>query len=1215
MTLQENLNNMMGLDDIMISFAVSVGAGIATNLIEDIRSNKNLDARMNKCFNNALKKWEVSQETRNNLHSESLNFYSDLAVFLSNPAKGINPKIKELLHLWIKEIQNDEICANYIISHKQDVANCKLNDVLVSLKNDILTTINIIAERQENMLKKQDDMMEFLQTQMQALTKDETIDQAKKLIAILRGSIAELIEDLKLTTVRRVIEEIELQYASVIENNQELRSEIAYIKGLTLLFSQSPKAIELFHEAYIIRPDVPNYMQMEVRRCLAKCDYETARKLSEELGDERYKIIVDIVSSNNSASAFAVIPENIKRDMEVRKIMLESLVVKKDANCAFLFDCEDIDLPESLKMSNIYQWLFLLSKIRCETGDFIVLSFNAPQIDNLKSARKAVNLFWKKLEETEIKGNFYLIACLHSYWNFVCTQDKSWADSFLSIDRTNFGNQKLVFNLMEVSVYVLLGRHEEAFTALVSTSKKLDINIIRVAIMLFIQTNNIMHLAWVLGRMKEVEIKVNDEIAVLLAHTMQMENAEKIIVQLDNVDFEKESVKELLIQLANFNSGKEVITKQIKKRLAEFCDELKAYAANLLACAGDTELAFDMLKPIVDEGTPDLKRHIFISVLEKMQEKSPELYRILIENRQAGNYCDDHLLKKEYQLDSQIGDYNNALAAITMLYERYPENAEIFVHFIFTISHVCPESIKQYEKIALNLKISDPKLVTLVYRAFSENGYSETAAELLYNAAKASDDYGLKTFYYNETLNGMISNIARMEYDVAEEGNYVLCDKDGQRLFYLASDNGSSISKAMLGAKKDDEVDTEIGFKPIKLKIIGIYNKYYKLAGDIMREAKDGSNPGLVPFEIDKEHPLESLEMVIRKMSKDTQTPEEILKTAYAKYERGEMGLYHLVDDNNMLSSYYKYLFTPFRVHVNMYFNERRKITEIPADTQFVLDLPTIITFAEFAAKTGNKIKGQKTITKLLHEYLRFANKSAIHIADGDFYEAMGRGNLVKYSEYVDVDAKEHIKKLVEWTDANCTDVIAYNALGLLQQGYNSPLKDQLFSSLSLLLNQKCYFVTDDSAIASILPMVNIITTETYVKLFNDEQVSREYSKFLLEHGFRGVELDTDYVCSEYQKAKYGKENKLVAIMQNMTKNPYQISVAITACMKLESMEIDTNTLKITFTNMFAMALKGFIPDFRNNFVNNTVHSMDFPMRFMRITRQCLKDALVIANS
>ena len=77
---------MMGLDDIMISFAVSVGAGIVNNLIEDIRSNKDLDARMNKCFNNALNKWEVSQETRNILHSESLKYYPDLAIFLSEPS-------------------------------------------------------------------------------------------------------------------------------------------------------------------------------------------------------------------------------------------------------------------------------------------------------------------------------------------------------------------------------------------------------------------------------------------------------------------------------------------------------------------------------------------------------------------------------------------------------------------------------------------------------------------------------------------------------------------------------------------------------------------------------------------------------------------------------------------------------------------------------------------------------------------------------------------------------------------------------------------------------------------------------------------------------------------------------------------------------------------------------------------------------------------------
>ena len=119
------------------------------------------------------------------------------------------------------------------------------------------------------------------------------------------------------------------------------------------MFSQSQKAIELLHEAYAICQDKPIYIQREIRRCLTKCDYETASKLSKELGDERYKAIVDVVSSDNSSSVFAAIPKNIKRDMEVRQIVLEGLVVKKDANCAFLFDCEDVALPESLKLSNI----------------------------------------------------------------------------------------------------------------------------------------------------------------------------------------------------------------------------------------------------------------------------------------------------------------------------------------------------------------------------------------------------------------------------------------------------------------------------------------------------------------------------------------------------------------------------------------------------------------------------------------------------------------------------------------------------------------------------------------------------------------------------------------------------------------------------------------------------------------------------------------------
>lgn len=1206
----------MGFDDIMISFAVSVGAGIATNILEDIKSNKDLDSRMNKCFNTALKKWEVSQETRELLYGKSLSYYTDLVNFLSEPTKGKNPKIKELLQLWIIEMHNDVVCSNFVNSHKQDIANCKLNDILVLLKNDLLTTIKGIEAKQDILLSKQEDMMSLMDSLMakvQTLKKDEPINYASNLIALIRGSIAEMIDNLKLTTAKRVLEEIEKQFGTVVEANLELKAEILYRKGLAMLFSQTKKAKELFHSAYCINPNLSFYKKKEILRCIAVGDYETALTLSNELEDDKYRQIVDVVSSNNYELAFNTMPENLKNDLEVRQMLLECLQMK-NVSCLFLFEDIEVAIPQTLTLSNINQWMFLLSNIRYETGDYIAFSFAVPQIDSIRKAQNVVNKFWEKLTETEILNCFPLIACLRSYWNFVCTQDKSWAEEFFSIDRTSFGEQKTVFCLMEASIFVLLGRNEEAFTSIVSASNDLDVNIIRVTILLFIQSNNIMHLSWVLSRMKERKVQINDEIAVLLAHSIRSEKAEEIRVQLDNVEFEKESLKELLVQLVNFNTGKDVKTVIIKEYIDDFSDEMKAYAANLLAYTGDTNLAFEMLKPIVDENIPDLKRHIFLSVLDRMQEKSPDLYRILIKNRRAGNYCDDHLLKKEYQLDSQIADYENALEAITLLYERHPENVENFVHYIFTLGHVNPDAIKQYETKILEISILDSKLLILAYRAFSENGYIETAAELLYNAAKSTDDCEIRTFYHNETLDGMISTIARKEYDVAEEGNYVLCDKDGQRLFYLASETGSNVSKAMLGVRKDDIVEVEIGFKPIKLTVVGVHNRYYKLAGDIMREAMDGSYPNLVPFEIDMENPLESLESILRKMSKDTQTPEERRKIAYSQYERGEIGLLQLVNDNNMLAGYYKYLFTPFCVYVNISLQERSKFTNIPADTKFVLDLPTIILFAEFTAKTGIQIQGQKTITKLLHEYIRFANKSAIRITDGDFYEAMSKGNLVKYNEYVDLDAKEHIQKLLEWTDNNCTDVIADKVLGVLQQGNSTPLKDQLFSSLSLLLEQKCVFVTDDRKIASMLPMVNIITTETYVRLFNDKQVAQEYSEFLLDHNFNGIEIDANFVCKEYKKMMSGQKNRIVTIMQNMNKNPFQLSVAIAACMELAQKELDTNTLKVTFTNMFAMALKGFTPNFRDNFVNNIIHSMSFPIVSLQITRQCLMDALIIAN-
>ena len=102
---------MMTFDEIVMNFAISVGAGLATNLIE----NSSLDSRINDCFKRALDNWEVSQVTRDSMKNKPLVYYTDLKNYIVNPERGINPKIKELLKLWVKELNNDSLCYNFII--------------------------------------------------------------------------------------------------------------------------------------------------------------------------------------------------------------------------------------------------------------------------------------------------------------------------------------------------------------------------------------------------------------------------------------------------------------------------------------------------------------------------------------------------------------------------------------------------------------------------------------------------------------------------------------------------------------------------------------------------------------------------------------------------------------------------------------------------------------------------------------------------------------------------------------------------------------------------------------------------------------------------------------------------------------------------------------------------------------------------------------------
>lgn len=1194
---------MMVFDDIVISFAISIAANAATNVISSIRSDKTLEDKINACFRKALKKWDMPQETRDNMRFSSIKFYTDLEEYLKNPAQGIHPKIKELLDLWVGEMKNDAVCYQFILSCKQEVQGQKIDSILSALNEEMSPKIDNVKE-----------MLQQVLGEVQKLNTGTDPALDAKIEGILNGAVASFIEALKLESARKVIRELETQFSKAIDNSTLLKALVSYRKSQTLMYTDSKTAFELAHTAYKLEPENKEYVRIEVLRQTLKKDYATARRLVDKLsGEPKYSHLVEVLNAKDRKTAYETIPDELKNDYEFSSLLLERVTSDHPSDIGYLFHGEDIFTPSTFTYTTLKAWIFAATKARTKNQDFLALSFEAPQIKGVLQYLKVIEEFYNKLSATEVRDSFPIVKGIYCYWKFLTTRDSYWLDEFQKIDKKAYGEQRSYFEMIESSMLVLAKRFEEAFAVVVGINVTPHSTFIQYVVMMSFISGSTLQLQWILNKVKASGIKLDSNVSVYIAHSIEKDNAQETKNIIADKDFEKTTDKELLIQLCNYYSGKDVDVSTFKDKVEELDDKLKAYAANLLAENGDNQLAFDMLQPIVDENVPDFKQNVYLSVLDGMAEKKPNLYHILTKNRKLGNYCSDNLLSREFNLATKISDYQNALETITLLYERHPEDVQTFANYLITLGHIHPEKLAEYEGKATKIHIEETSSAAVIYRTFAENAYLKTAAEVLYRAAKSSEDLSLRTYYHNEAITGLIRPIAHEEKEVSGEGDFVLCDNNGDRIIYKATEFGSEIGKTLLGVRKDDVIETEISFIPVTLTIVGIYNKYYKLASDIMHEAQDGSNPRLRPFRIDMERPLESLEEILRKISGNEPTPEERKRKAYADYEEGKLALFNLIDYSNPLASYYKLLFTPFKIHANCSIVEYQQMPKPKDESVFILDIPSIITFAEFTAKTGMKIAGQMAVTTLQQDLVNTTRKAITKFLDADFYEAMSSGYLVKYNDYVDVDAQKHIEKLTEWIKDNCNVIVPDAALALDElKGDASTML--LLGSMAMLTKPEYYYVTDDIHIKSMMHSNQIIGTEIFVKYFNTEEVAKAYSRFLFECNFRGVDLDEEYILQEYEKTKHGEVNRMVAIMQNMNENPYLINKALTCCIRLANTEIYSNSLKLTFTNMFAMALKGFVPDYRYKLSQLFDDMLSLPFFSMQFAKICLHDAMLIAN-
>lgn len=1192
----------MGIDDIFISFVVSYVAGSIPTLNDYFARKKNLITRINNCYNKAVEKWTKSVELQNSVRDSSYRHMNDLCAYIQQNPEGKHPKHNELMQLWAEELRNDKLCYSFILEKKEDLTHQKL-------------------DKQEEHLNKQDEVLSAIYDELKGKDKNEL----KHLIeTLLKKNIADLIEHLHYDEAYKIIQIIDNSYISAIKDDKTLYSEFEYRKGQILEYTDKNDSVASLHHAYDMCHMDPRYIRAEAWHLLSLKKVDEARHVIEPLGkNDILNQSILVALDENPRDAYIASPDEMKNNYAFRQFILQNLLyMGKMDDINFLFPDEGPTMPEHLKQSNFNEWLYILNYYRIKTNNAIIFTRQAPIICDFKIAYHVYDRFFSLLEKTNASKYYNEERALYCYWGFFVKEDDSLLAEFQNIDGLKQSDQKYLFILMESSMLLVAGREQEAFATIISIKndmihdKTLMPTYTNCLAFMSLHSDSLIYLNWMFDVCKETCFKIETETSKVIAMTIYGKNATDIKKSLQKVEFNVSEEKNLLIQLCDYMMNLDVDLESLKSYIKNLDDTLAAFAAMILSGKGEEEYAYGIMNPKVDKDKVDFKQRVFLDVLTRSKVHRPELYRLLQKNRKNGYNKENVLLVNEFQLAMLLADMNNALEIISLLYERKPEHEFEFVNMMIVLGQVHPEELKDYEKKALSFEYSTTASLIKVYQAFVSNNYIETAVKLLYKNFSLDEEV-VKTFFYMQSTMGPIHDIVHKEYDVAEEGRYVLVEHgNGERDAYKITST-SPLGLAVIGKKAGDEVKVDIDYsgKKRNVKIIGIFNKYFKANVDFMHEMREtGGNAAFRPMTIDMEHPLQSLEKAINKV--DPQHKERVQRQSKAlkKYNEGTLCMLNLVDDNDIVGSYYKMLFTQFKVYV-LPVSATKQLFPIlrDDDVNFVLDLPGLIILFEFAHKYNVVYHTKFILPKYTYEYLKRYQKTVKYNINSGYYEAYKSGNIELYSKSYDTDMELRIQALITWIDANCSLVVDENTLAVADGDKDD--HQLLFSNtMTQILKPKNFLLTDDCNMRNFVNHIPLLSTESYMYLKEPETVAKKFTEFLIDCNFMGLNINRNFIFNEYLKLEQGKENKWLSLTINAERNPSMFIEAINAGLLIVKSSLNYSLMTMSLTNLLAMS----ITRMSSQIVDILWKQMELytgkSSPNLQVLKECFKDARKIAK-
>lgn len=1205
----------MGIDDMAIGLAISYVAGNVPLIKNWFSGNPSLQKEMDKCYEQALKKWTVNDGIRDIARGrKSLQLEELRQVLLGEEIE--DKGYLELVRLWLQEMRGNEICYSFILEHKGELQSLKLDSGFAKIAQMLSDGVEELrAFRQENNEQHQQVMAKLgeLISAQGNITEEELTG---KLMQLIDDVVNKMIDVLRLDSARDLVCEMERLFYNIIQKNNTLHIAFLKAKGDCFLFSNTKLAYDSYHKAYTIDPNDERLKELEVIR-LRKSNIDEAFKMRNQLpADNIKRRALEVSYSANPEESYRNLSDALKSDYILRYNIMIMLGEKK-ADSSFLFEDETLREENSLSFQNVFAWLYIMTWHSVKSGGELRLSSLQPVPPEIHSAFEASKRMMALLRKTDVMPVFAMVEAHYCYWGYILDGSPSWIDRIHQIEREKNREQAVMLNMMEVSMLAVAKRFNDAFRMVATMREDITQEIADFVILIGYYSNDMKMLAWVMELVKEKPFKLSSSAALHIAFCVSHSTASEILKSLGADLFEHENDEFVLKELCNLYDNREVDVDGLKNHLEGLSDDMTAYAAQVLSQKGEAQLAFDLLQPKVENDKSGLRQRIFLDIMAMLPEKHPELYSILLENRKKGNPCDDELLRLEYSLDTRVGDYQNAFEVAKLLYERRPDSEPILVNYLRMLGRFDAKTLEKKRDEVLNHKFCQLANVQQVYQVYMENKYPDIAAEVLYNFVKDSEDIEAQTFYYMESVTGLLSTVVNQQYPIAREGLYAVCDRgDGGRVFFEVK-IGTEIGDTLIGMKEGGQFTAKEDGIEGEYMLTHIVNKYGKLEAEISLEVAKGNNPHFKVMQIDMSNPLDSLLEQIAIVNPDSVNYYKDKQLAEEKYEEGEIGVLNFVRDDDLMGDYYSRLFSSSKVFVApcQVLDSFVFQSGTPVGMRYVLDFTGLLTLFEFQQKFGCQYTEKFLIPSTTYELVLATLKNSSRMAINSYSDALRGGAIVKHKDFIDLDLEIRMSKLVKWIDDNCEKIVSDKFLSIDINKQKSIVQAITMNTLTLMLEPDRCLITDDQIIESCLRgKTRVITTETYMRRNGSEKEIIDYMSFVVDCNFIGVYLECDFIYDEYMKLERGQENRFNYVIQNAAHNQMLVTNIMRAAVRIMADAKDEQLVTMTMTNLMAVMISAISPSQKSVIVANLMRALPTDYWNTMKVRQCLQDAAKINN-